>query len=237
VQSRLIYCAIATKTRRSIRNNELTLPASAIKRSAPSTINDDDSDFPPVSMLNQSLSAKKVNAGKSRDSLSSVSTSLDYDEGSGYSTPGTSAFATPNPQTKPTPGRRGRPAASMVNTSSGISLVAKAAALRNSKLSLGNKRKRVPDSDEDDADEDNTPDAQLARALQKQEDAAASGMNSMDIDGPSTSIVSVRPPRKVQKILPKADYALSDDDKAEPLAMTTSPHFVKKPIIELSSFG
>jgi DNA repair protein RAD16 len=202
----------------------------------------------------QRMSAKKANAGDSRDSLSSVSTSHDYEEASGYSTPGTSAVATPKPETKPTSSRRGRPAASMATAASGVSLVAKAAALRNSKLSLG-KRKRIADSEDDD--EDNTPDAQLARALQEQEDTAGSGMHGMDLDQPTLSKSVRRIPRKNQKILPMTDYAISDEedelistttsrkarkvvpmtDDEDPISMTTSTHFARKPKIELSSSG
>lgn len=99
-------------------------------------------------------------------------------------------------------------------------MVAKVAALRNSKLSLG-KRKRVADSDDEDADEDNTADAQLARALQEQEDAAGFGMNAKSHNKPSVSYTpSRRTSRRSQKILPKTDYASSDDD-----LMTTSPIF------------
>jgi DNA repair protein RAD16 len=209
----------------------------------------------------QHMSAKKANAGKSRDSLSSVSTSHDYDEASGYSTPETSAVATPKPESKPTSSGRGRPAASMATASSGMSLVAKAAALRNSKLSLG-KRKRIADSEDDE--DDNTPDAQLARALQEQEDAAGSRMHGMDLDQPTSSKSVRRTLRKAQKISPMTDYAMGDEedepistttsrkarkvpamnkdiydlsDDDDPISMTTSPHFAKKPKIELSSVG
>ncbi|EPE32852.1 P-loop containing nucleoside triphosphate hydrolase [Glarea lozoyensis ATCC 20868] len=236
--------ATSTSTRRSLRNaiDGLSVLDSTPKGSALSAVDGDDnssmsSEFPPVAMIPQRMSARKANAGTSRDSLSSVSTSHDYEEASGYSTPGTSAVATPKPEPKPTSTRRGRPSASMSAPTSGLSMVAKAAALRNSKLSLG-KRKRVADSDEEE-DDDNTPDAQLARALQEQEDAKSSGMHGMDLDMPSSSRTTSarRTPRRTQKILPKSEYTYSDDDE-DPISMTTtSPHFAKKPKVELSSRG
>ncbi|EHK99830.1 putative ATP-dependent helicase rhp16 [Glarea lozoyensis 74030] len=211
--------ATSTSTRRSLRNaiDGLSVLDSTPKGSALSAVDGDDnssmsSEFPPVAMIPQRMSARKANAGTSRDSLSSVSTSHDYEEASGYSTPGTSAVATPKPEPKPTSTRRGRPSAS--------------------------KRKRVADSDEEE-DDDNTPDAQLARALQEQEDAKSSGMHGMDLDMPSSSRTTSarRTPRRTQKILPKSEYTYSDDDE-DPISMTTtSPHFAKKPKVELSSRG
>lgn len=143
---------------------------------------DDDassvSSFPEVSKLGQYVSAGNTKL-KGRDSLSSVSTSNDNNEGSGYSTPATSAFATPSEfPTKSSNTRRGRRPAAMAESSTpAVNPVARAAALRNSSFSLNKpknngKRKRVPDSEEPedvDDDEDNSPDAQLARALQEQE--------------------------------------------------------------------
>jgi DNA repair protein RAD16 len=159
---------VPSATRRSTRLGE------------PSTVDDDNdslSSFPEVSKLGQYVTAgnKKM---KGRNSLSSVATSNDNNESSGYSTPATSAFATPSEVfSKSTTTRRGRRTAAMGTDSStpAVNPVARAAALRNSTFSLtkpNNKRKRVPDSEESedlDDDEDNSPDAQLARALQEQE--------------------------------------------------------------------
>jgi len=116
-----------------------------------------------------------------------------------------------------------------------VNVVARAAALRNSQYSLNpNKRKRIADSeDEEDADEENTADAQLARALQEQEDAKVNDMSAMNIDGPTPRRTS----RKVQKILPKVDYGseLSDD---EDVGVTfNSPGLAKRPKVELSAKG
>jgi DNA repair protein RAD16 len=196
-------------------------------------------------MIGARTGSGKAQSAASRESLSSVSTPNDYDESSGYSTPGTSAFATPAPpklstgaETSTT--RRGRRAPAPAETveMTGISAVARALALRKSQYSLNpvsNKRKRtiISDSDKDDdedlcADEDNTPDAQLARALQEQEDAAT--MSMADNGG----YTSRRMPRKVQKILPKADFlsdaGLSDDGGAQSYSLSST-----QPKIELGS--
>ncbi|KAG9235690.1 SNF2 family N-terminal domain-containing protein [Amylocarpus encephaloides] len=220
----------STSTRRSLRNavDELAISssASAVKNAvSPIADYDASSDFPEVSMLGEHLSAKTAAAqGKGCTSTSSISTSNDYNESSGYSTPATSAVATPMPQTKTTvtSTRRGRSSTNVPNASTGgMSLVAKAAALRNSKWSLSSKRKHVPDSDEEE-DMREDADALLARTLQAEEDAAAAS-NAMDTDTfVSTSSISVRrTPRNLQKIKPKAGFVadLSDDD----LEMMTHP--------------
>jgi DNA repair protein RAD16 len=187
-------------------------------------------------MIGEYTSAKK--AIKSRDSLSSVATSNDYNEDSGYSTPATSAAVTPADPPKSSTTRRGRRVGGMSAAESStpaVNAIARAAALRTSQFSLSsvnNKRKRVIlDSDDEDADEDNTPDAQLARALQEQEDAAANAMSGMDTD----DFVPRRTPRKVQKLLPKVDFASDFDDDFE---MTDfSSRFAKRPKIELGAGG
>lgn len=116
-----------------------------------------------------------------------------------------------------------------------INIVARAAALRNSQLSLNpNKRKRVPDSeDEEDADEDNTADAQLARALQEREDAKSNSMSVMKFDGPATR----RTPRKTQKIMPKINYGSEISDDEDVKVIYKSPGLAKRPKIELSAKG
>lgn len=225
----------------------MSTAAQKTKLSAASTINDEDdddfsSDFPSPSRINDYTGAKKAQAGKARDSLSSVSTLNDYNESSGYSTPLTSGAATPASFAKSTTstGRRGRPRATMAASAPtpSVNLVARAAALRNSQYSLNpnkrNKRKRISDSDDDeDADDDNTADAQLAWALQEQENEKANTMSAMDVDGPSLR----RTPRKSQKIRPKIDYAsdLSDDENDFVPIRSSGP--VKTPKVELSSKG
>lgn len=206
------------------------------KNSAASTVNGDDasssSEFPTLEML---TSVKKPQPAKGRSSMSSVTTSRDDNDSSGYSTPLTSAVATPIPPpedaapTGPSKGGRGRRSTKMA-TSSGVSMVAQAAALRNSQYSL--KRKHVPDSEEEDADDDNSPDAQLARALQEKEDAAAP---AMDIEAfPSTSKTSgCRTSRTNKKLRLMADYASEDED--EVIMAPFSPNLTKRPKIVLSS--
>lgn len=190
-----------------------------------STFDKSDSEFPDISMIGADTGAEDVakDVG-SRESLSSVATSNDCNESSGYSTPATSAVMTPalpisSVKTGTSTTRRGRrPVADVIESpAAAVSAVMRAAALRNSQYSLNptaNKRKRtvIYDSDNDDedidADDDNTPDAQLARALQEQEDAAAASMTA------SSAYRSRQSPRNVKKILPKP-FGLSntsDDD-------------------------
>ncbi|PMD34537.1 hypothetical protein L207DRAFT_467188 [Hyaloscypha variabilis F] len=231
-----------SSTRRSTRNDIPKLSKKALSASLRSIPNSDDassSDFPEISMISEYTSTKK--AVKSRESLSSVATSNDYNEDSGYSTPATSAAVTPAEQSKSSTTRRGRRPAGMSAAESStpaVNAVARAAALRNSQFSLNsinNKRKAIVlDSDDDGDDSDNTPDAQLARALQEQEDAAANAMSGLDTD----DIAPRRTPRKVKKILPKVDFASDFDDDSDGFKMTDfSPRLAKRPRVELNSFG
>ncbi|KAG4416384.1 hypothetical protein IFR04_010493 [Cadophora malorum] len=216
-----------SSTRRSGRFESATsLPINT--KVIPSTFDDDDededdsaSDFPPIHAVSEYFNGGKKDkkAVMSRASLSSVSTSVEPQEGSGYSTPATSAAATPALE-KVSTNKRGRRPATMMGEAStpAVNAVARAAALRNSQFSMNtstNKRKRVADSyDDEDADEDDSPDAQLARALQEQEDAAAISM-AMDEDDEDEEIVPRRASRKARKILPKVDYASDFDDEDE----------------------
>lgn len=221
----------------------MSTPATLNKPKAPSTVNDEgddvsSSDFPSPSRIDEytiAQSAKKGKAATTRDSLSSVSTSNEYNESSGYSTPATSAAATPASFAKPatSTARRGRRITTMTAPLPAVNAVARAAALRNSQYSLNpNKRKRIADSEDDeDLDDDNTADAQLARALQEQEDAAANSMSAMALDGPAPR----RTPRNAPKILPKTDYVSSDDEPM--IARFSSPNLAKRPKVELSSKG
>lgn len=221
-----------TATRRSSRG------AAILQKPGLPALNDDkkstSSDFPLVRDLAEYVKAEKNKASNTRDSISSASVA----ESSGYSTPGTSAAPTPAIQVKSSTKRRGRPPANMDAESAtpAVNAVARAAALRNSQFSLNstNKRKRVPDSDED-LDEDDTPDAQLARALQDQENAAG---ELMMVDDEDEDIVSRRTPRKSQRILPKADFA--SDFEEEDLGFVkrgSTSRLAKRPKVELGSKG
>ncbi|TVY58107.1 DNA repair protein RAD16 [Lachnellula cervina] len=243
----------ASSSRRSTGKlaNKSSTTSQKHKPAAPSSVNDegDDDDeisssyFASPSGLHKYVGpkvTKRVPAEEARDSLSSVSTVNDYNESSGYSTPLTSGVATPATSTKPTTSttrrRPGRPRATMSHTATpSINIVARAAALRNSQLSLNpNKRKRIPDSeDEEDADEDNTADAQLARALQEREDAKSNSMSVMKFDGPATR----RTPRKTQKIMPKINYGSEISDDEDVKVIYKSPGLAKRPKIELSAKG
>lgn len=152
------------------------------------------------------------NASGTRTSLSSVSTSDSHNGSTGYSTPTTSAFATPAPektpaQTTSTTRRRGRPRATENTSTPVISAVARAAAIRNSKYALNsatNKRKKINEILDSDDDEDligNDTDAQIARALQQEENEAMVSVSSTG-----------RPSRKIQKIAPKTTIIESDTD-------------------------
>jgi DNA repair protein RAD16 len=120
-------------------------------------VNGDDassSDFPELSNLVAHMSAKKEKASKGRVSLSSVATSHDYNEDSGYSTPATSAAPTPAERPKTSTARRGRRSTAMATAESSslaFNAIARAAALRNSQFSLNSatKRKRVIEDSED----------------------------------------------------------------------------------------
>ncbi|RFU26766.1 hypothetical protein B7463_g9577, partial [Scytalidium lignicola] len=139
---------------------------------------------------------KVVSAG--RTSLSSASTMNDSTSSSGYSTPATSAIATPASiaaEIKPSNTRRGRRSApDMMDTipKPTVTLATRAKALRNSEFSMNprNKRKRE-ESDDEDVELDNTADAQLARALQEEEDALAASMAgdaSIEVGGPQSAV-------------------------------------------------
>jgi DNA repair protein RAD16 len=235
---------VETATRRSARNDLPKLNNRGISASMRSIPNSDDassSDFPEISMISEYTSAKK--AVKSRESLASVATSNDYNEDSGYSTPATSAAVTPAEQQKSSNKKRGRRPAGISATefsTPAVNAVARVAALRNSKFSLNSTNKKrkavVLDSDGEGGDSDNTPDAQLARALQEQEDAAADTMSGMDTD----DVVPRRTPRKVKKILPKIDFASEFDDESDDgdFEITNfSPRLAKRPKVELGASG
>jgi DNA repair protein RAD16 len=116
------------------------------------------------------------------------------------------------------------------------SAAVRAAALRNSEFanrgaSTVNKRKRYAiSSDEEDADDDNSKDAQLARALQQEEEAAVSGMGFHNGTRSSNG-----KPRKVQKILPKSDYIPDSDEEFEDIVAAVVS--ATKPKVELAANG
>jgi DNA repair protein RAD16 len=139
-------------------------------------------------------------------------------------------------------------------TTPAVNAVARAAALRNSQFALNastRKRKRVADSEDDDDDidededtnDDNTADAQLARALQEQEDAQFAANTMIDIMNKDHDNDELTPrrrtSRRVQKILPKVDFAsdFEESDEDKPLAEIRKTNFppVKRPKVELST--
>lgn len=75
---------------------------------------------------------------------------------------------------------------------------------------MSNKRKRLTSDDEDDEDSDNSPDAQIAKALQDEENAKVNTFLADDVDEP----VPRRARRTLRTIRPKADYVsdFSDDE-------------------------
>ncbi|KFY26990.1 hypothetical protein V493_03752 [Pseudogymnoascus sp. VKM F-4281 (FW-2241)] len=152
-----------------------------------------------------------------RTSVSSASTTH---ESSGYSTPATSAVTTPVPVKDEASIRRPnrRTASSLANEVSSVTatVVHRAKALRNSQFALNpsSSRKRsqqVLDS-EDDEDEydDNSRDAQLARALQNEENERSELVSTAAQTSVRTSIYG-RPRRSV---FPKTDFVagLSEED-------------------------
>ncbi|KAG4438488.1 hypothetical protein IFR05_006011 [Cadophora sp. M221] len=207
-------------------------------------LNEDDSipDFGSAEDLGEFISLKdSKKKAMGRDSLSSVSDSVDLNVGSGYSTPATSATATPAVLEKATTKKRGRITAAMMSEGTpAVNAVVRAAALRNSQFSMNTsigKRKRIADSEEDeDADESDSPDAQLARALQDQEDAAAI---SMAMDDDDSDPVPRRTSRRARKILPKTDFVpdYDDEDEDAEFEVPSSRRLAKRPKVELGSKG
>lgn len=118
---------------------------------------------------------------------------------------------------------RGRPASSTANPLPPAALNAfqRAKNLRNSEFSLnpvGIKRKRFISDDEDGDDSDNSPDAQIAKALQDEENAKTNTFLVNDVD----ELTPRRTKRALRAIRPKTDYVsdYSDDEPdAKPLSL------------------
>ncbi|ATZ51277.1 Bcrad16 [Botrytis cinerea B05.10] len=211
---------------------------------------DDDgslSDLPSPSLIGEYLSATKTQQkgkGKpvdSRQSLSTVSTSNDYNDGSDYSTPETSGVATPastkapvQPSNTASSTRRGRSQTiNPVQSTSSLKAIDRARALQNSMYSLNPKKRKYADSEDDEIDDDNTPDAQLARHLQEQEYKKSS---APVVAESSTSLR--RTPRNVQPInlAFDADFSEDDDDDefVNPRVSRVSKKAKVEPKVELS---
>ncbi|KAL2068606.1 hypothetical protein VTL71DRAFT_14943 [Oculimacula yallundae] len=201
----------------------------------------------------QELVKMSKDSALGRESLSSV-TSLN--EGSGYSTPATAFSAA----TTPAPGKvsmnNSRRVSGRLNgstKSSGfpqVNPVARATALQSSYFSLetsSRKRKRIPDSDEETG-EDHSSDAQLARELQDQEDAAAISM-AMDVDDDDEEeeiYTPRRASRRNRKIAAKTSFVADsqeedeDEDADEDEDVDEDDEFevpAKGPKVELGSKG
>lgn len=195
---------------------------------------------------------------ESRDSLSSVSTSNDYNEGSDYCTPETSGVATPastkgailpSNTTRLTETsllhsiktgisrRRRTQTADPIQSTSASNSIAQARALQNSMYSLNpmKKRKYVGSGDEDmdeDMTDDNTPDAQLARALQAQEDAASKPVVTNSSPGLRRTSRNVQP----SKLSFSAAFSSEDEDDYIPVRTSRSAKKAKmEPKVELPS--
>jgi len=222
---------VNTVSRKSSTRRSAILPPSK-NASAPSTvIDDDDSLF--------DLPLSKMANGKdtsSRHSLSSLTSVNDVD--SDYGTPATSATHTPALQSKPSATRRGRQ--TIVQPTPTVDAVKRAAIVRNSRLSgsAASKRKRIILDDDDEAENNlqEAADAQLALAMQQEEDAAAASMTS-----PAFDLSIRRTPRKMQKILPKTDFAsdFDDDDELDmmPASTSRSSRSSKRVKVELGASG
>ncbi|KFZ08921.1 hypothetical protein V502_09052 [Pseudogymnoascus sp. VKM F-4520 (FW-2644)] len=191
---------VAPSTRRRTRSSMVTSYDGA----------DDENDVDPLQI------AESIG----RTSMSSASTTH---ESSGYSTPATSAVTTPA-QVKDEAIIRGRPKRRMASSlahevsSATATVVHRAKALRNSEFALNpsSSRKRSQDmldsEDDEDEYEDNSRDAQLARALQNEENERSELVSTE----PQTSLGTSRRGRPRRSVLPKTDYAsnLSEDDYA-----------------------
>ncbi|KFY36493.1 hypothetical protein V494_05025 [Pseudogymnoascus sp. VKM F-4513 (FW-928)] len=158
-----------------------------------------------------------------RTSVSSASTTH---ESSGYSTPATSAVTTPAPVKDEASARgpRRRIASSLAHEVSpaAATVVHRAKALRNSEFALNpsssRKRTLIQDSEDDDDEyEDNSRDAQLARALQNEENERSELVSTE----PQTSFGASRGGRggrPRRSVVSMTDYAvdLSEDDVYDP---------------------
>lgn len=220
--------------RRSSARVSAVLPPPQKDISGPSTVVDDDDDDESIFDLRVSNKASKSHR-ESRQSLSSRTSLNDVE--SDYSTPATSAAHTPAIESKPSSSRRGgRSVAPITQSTPVVDAVKRAALLRSSKLSMSSstKRKRntLIDQDDGDTDMNDTADAQLARALQAEEDAAAASMNN-----PAFDLSIRRTPRKNQKLLPKSDYVCDFDDDDLDIGLPVTSRSSKKLKVELGSTG
>ncbi|KAI9648747.1 DNA repair protein rad16 [Ciborinia camelliae] len=225
-----------------------SIPAIVIADSDDDDDDDDSSsDLPSPSMISEYINAKKSpekGKGKpveSRESLSSVSTSNDYNEGSDYSTPETSGVATPAstknpllPSTTIDSTRRGRTRTmNPIQSTSAVNAIARARALRNSMYSLNPTKKRKFVESDEEMDDDYSPDARLARAIQEKEYSAPTSLVA------SSSPDLRRTSRKAQQARLTFDPDFSEDDEDEDYFIPRASRFVKKakvePKVELSS--
>ncbi|TGO27204.1 hypothetical protein BPAE_0045g00010 [Botrytis paeoniae] len=205
---------------------------------------DDDgslSDLPSPSLIGEYLSAAKTQQkGKGKpaescQSLSTVSTSNDYNDGSDYSTAQTSGVATPASTKAPvqpsnTTGstRRGRAqTTNPVQSASSLNAIDRARALQNSMYSLNPKKRKYADSEDDEVDDDNTPDAQLARHLQEQEYKKSSAPVVAE-----SSTTLRRTSRNVHPINLTFDADFSEDDEDDEIVHLRASHAFKKAKVE-----
>lgn len=249
-QFRIDFFKTALRKGSNVELDGLSSPAPQSKSTSTLSIPDSDgtlSDLPSPSMVGEYLSAKKppgIGKGKSaesRESLSSVSASVDYKEGSDYSTPLTSGVATPastkNPLLPSNTGvstRRGRTRGeNPLQNPSTISAISRARALQDSVYALNPTKKRRHENSEDEGqDDDNTEDAQLARAMQEQEYSASATLETAS-------------PRSLRRTSRNAkptglnfDAEFSDDDENQPLMNSRASRAKKaklEPKVELSS--
>ncbi|KAA8575864.1 hypothetical protein EYC84_004952 [Monilinia fructicola] len=200
--------------------------------------NDSLSDLPSPSRIGEYLSAKKssekgIGKGKSAasiETLSSVSASNDNVEASDYSTPETSGVATPASTKPPVP-----PPTATVSTRRGQSQNTNP--IQTCTLSIPRTSESFAEFEDEDLDDDNTPDAQLARSMQEQEYATSAS------PGAPSSLGSRTASRNVQssKLTFNADFSDDDDDDDydDDSSRPKPSHVVKKakvePKVELSS--
>lgn len=161
---------------------------------------------------------------KNGKALSTSSTSSASDEVSDHSTPATSAVATPisnnlayTQADRTSNGSHKRPRRAVASVQSAEAPVSKAFERANKLRESGfmvssTKRKRViEESDADDSDV--SPDAQLARALQDEENAK---INEMEIDDSDAEDLTPRRTKRAFRVIkPKRDFDfdLSEDDE------------------------
>ncbi|QSZ29816.1 hypothetical protein DSL72_004334 [Monilinia vaccinii-corymbosi] len=243
-----------TRSRLSVVKQDSNLEFDELSSSVDADDDSDGDDVDNSDLLNNStpqlvgsfLSGEETLTGESEKagkSLSSVFTSIDNNEGSGYSTPETSDIPTPASTKDPVPPstttrstRRGRSRNANAFQSTSASVIARAREVQNSIYSLNptKKRKFLEDDDEyEDLDDDNACDAQLARALQEEEYTASNSLAATSLSG-SRGITRNAQQSKLTFDADFSDDNEDDDDSSGPRLSRVVKKARTEPKVKLS---